>query len=533
MKKLLRVIISEIKKISKSTIAKVMMVGMAIFIVFTAVRAKTDDGTGHITDFSYQIQYNQAVVTDFNNANQVAYAKDVDDFLNELYPQLDELKIGYEDWRYVLIGEAESSFKTSLVYKYYNKGLKPEELAAGFNFDSVVVSGIIDEYKLATKEEQIALEKKAIDDYNLYKDMILNNDYKKYLTLGIKDYNKLKNETNKNIVELEKNILVNPNDETLKTELAGMKSSVQGLNENIGLAQYRIDEEIPFDEPPMTELEFNQNSAYEKRTYIEYLEDYRQNVEKEKENKLIAMKSLETGKPDLKFSTIKDLRKQMVDSLVFIGTISMFAVIIGGISIANEFSKGTIRLLLIRPVTRGKVITSKIVSVLLWSIAICVASVAVWSIISGVMFGLSDFSNPVYKVVEGVAIEGNFLLHFIKLLAISLVQIIFYGTFAIMLSTMFRSSAVAVALPILLTGAQSPIVLASSLAEITKNLIIYTPFPYVDVVGLLTNSDNMQYLISSSGIDITIGMGVPVLLTYSAIFVAITVLLFKKRDVTN
>ena len=103
MKKLLRVIISEIKKISKSTIAKVMMVGMAIFIVFTAVRAKTDDGTGHITDYSYQIQYNQAVVTDFNNANQVAYAKDVDDFLNELYPQLDELKIGYEDWRYVCI----------------------------------------------------------------------------------------------------------------------------------------------------------------------------------------------------------------------------------------------------------------------------------------------------------------------------------------------------------------------------------------------------------------------------------------------
>ena len=62
--------------------------------------------------------------------------------------------------------------------------------------------------------------------------------------------------------------------------------------------------------------------------------------------------------------------------------------------------------------------------------------------------------------------------------------------------------------------------------------LAYTPIPFLMMASLFNQQTNMYYYYQTT-IDYSIPLGVAMLLFLSAVFTVISVLVFKKRDITN
>jgi ABC-2 type transport system permease protein len=110
--------------------------------------------------------------------------------------------------------------------------------------------------------------------------------------------------------------------------------------------------------------------------------------------------------------------------------------VIAGDIVASEFSWGTVKLLLIRPVRRAKILLSKYVTVVLFGL-LCMLLLFICSFLFGaVFFGFSSVGD-VFK--QTLTTYGEYLI-----------EVIVMATFAFMLSTVSRSSALSIALSIFL-----------------------------------------------------------------------------------
>ena len=126
----------------------------------------------------------------------------------------------------------------------------------------------------------------------------------------------------------------------------------------------------------------------------------------------------------------------------------MFAVLLVGWAIASEFQHGTIRLLMIRPKTRTKILMAKFIAALTLSLAVYVLGSLLNLITNGILFGFSDYAYPNYTISGDV----NFFAYYVPKLLACTVSIIFAFAVAFMLSVVIKNVAVAIAvlLPLLL-----------------------------------------------------------------------------------
>ena len=83
-----------------------------------------------------------------------------------------------------------------------------------------------------------------------------------------------------------------------------------------------------------------------------------------------------------------------LQAIMFI--IIIYSVIMATSSIANEYSSGTIKLLLIRPYSRKKVLTAKILSVIIISSFFIIVSCLISLIIGFILYG--TYSAPIHTL---------------------------------------------------------------------------------------------------------------------------------------
>ena len=84
-----------------------------------------------------------------------------------------------------------------------------------------------------------------------------------------------------------------------------------------------------------------------------------------------------------------------------INVISLAIIIIAGASIANEFSSGTIKFLLINPVKRSKIFLSKYVMILTLSVFLILGFYVVNVLCAGILFGFDSITSPYLYAVDG------------------------------------------------------------------------------------------------------------------------------------
>lgn len=381
-------------------------------------------------------------------------------------------------------------------------------------------------------------------------DSIINdNDYKEYYRYEIDRQKENHEENLERIKTLENDILENPkNEEMYSEQIEGIKKSNKSIVEiSIPAFEYKLDNSIiprsgdwreeAVDQKrnaqsnllyteikPQEDFEKEEYLKNEYKTYQNYKNAMQKEIDKTTNRLFIADKSLETGKPDMQYVP-NGSRKKVVEFLWYSMVIAVFGVIIGGGLIAREFQSGTIRLLLIRPKTRTKILLSKFFSLLIITMAIYLISALLNFITNGILFGFSDYMYPNYSISSGI--HGvNFFGYFISKLMICYITILFACSIAFFLSVLTRNTALSVAIP-LACFLGSLIAMQFVQYRPSMQWVVYTPLPYINLSTFFI-TDFSRYSIQP-----ILGLGIPMMIALSIACVVFSTIICKKRDVTN
>ncbi len=200
----------------------------------------------------------------------------------------------------------------------------------------------------------------------------------------------------------------------------------------------------------------------------------------------------------------------------------VFVTVVAGDIVAGEFASGTIKALLTQPVNRTRIILSKYVSVLLVTLAMFVLVLVSSVVIGGIFFGFKGVGEPLVfvnaKQMVTQMTTGSFILLGYAFALISSVMIV---TIAFMISAVFRSSALAIALSII------TLFVGVSLVQLLSS---FTWDKYI----LFANTDLMQYITGGPPVaGMTMGFSIVVLAVYFIVLNAVSWRVFVQRDVSS
>jgi len=208
------------------------------------------------------------------------------------------------------------------------------------------------------------------------------------------------------------------------------------------------------------------------------------------------------------------------DASSLISTAGLFTIIIAAGIVASEFNWGTIKLLLIRPINRGKILASKYISIILFALLLLIVLYTYSSILGVILFGTPDTAAPYLNYLDGKITEQTMALHLIISYGLKSINMIMLATAAFMISTVFRNSSLATGLSIALmfTGSSITFLLASK-------------FDWAKYI-LFANTDLTQYFEGTPMVEgMTLTFSIIMLAIYFAIFQFFAFFVFKKRDV--
>lgn len=199
--------------------------------------------------------------------------------------------------------------------------------------------------------------------------------------------------------------------------------------------------------------------------------------------------------------------------------VTLFTVITAASIVSSEFSTGTIKMLLTRPMSRAKVLTSKLLTTFLFGLLLFVVNVVVSAIVGFVLFGIG--TGVELEIVNGQvaekAIWSDLAYHYL----LSGGDFVMSTLFAFLVGSVFRSSSLAIGLTMFLSFTGGMIVMFLSRYDIVKYI-------------WLTHSDLTQYENGGGSMiaDVTMPFSLTVLAIYAVIFLIISYTSFMKRDVT-
>lgn len=197
--------------------------------------------------------------------------------------------------------------------------------------------------------------------------------------------------------------------------------------------------------------------------------------------------------------------------------VTLLTIIIASGIVSAEFAQGTIKMLLSRPVKRWKILTSKYITVLLYSLLATAILFIVTYITATLLFPKAEGSTISFYTTEISlsAVLGKSLY----MLFLGWINTVVVVTLAFMIGTIFRSTSLAIGISIFLYFTGNAIVLF---------LIKYDFVKYV----LFANSNLTQYETGYTMIEgLTMPFSVIVIIVYMIIFLAFSYFTFIKRDV--
>ncbi|WP_029192568.1 ABC transporter permease [Paenibacillus harenae] len=200
--------------------------------------------------------------------------------------------------------------------------------------------------------------------------------------------------------------------------------------------------------------------------------------------------------------------------------ITLFTVIVAGDSLAGEFSGGTIKLLLIRPASRLKILVSKYISMLMFGILLLLILFIVSILFNGLIYRFGNIDLPLVMVnTEGEIVERNMVATLWKTYLFNGVSTIMFVTMAFMISSAFRSSAMAIGFSIFALFAGTIVSEVLQAYEWSKFIL----FSNLDLTQYLTGRPYQE--------GMTLTFSAVVLSAYFILFNLVSWLVFTKRDV--
>ncbi len=470
---------NELFKIFHKKSTKVLLLIMLGFVLLTNIIYKNSkDYYGRIND--YRIGYNEA--KDFINNNEINKDNYEDYVYYETYISVVELKDKYkEDWQVEVI---DSEFY-QLYYQYY-----------------------LDNY--FSNQDNIIKDEELID--SLLKDLDSGN-WQNFVNARITN---LKNELQTYKIEL--------NENTSKRNELELKKSIEVLEKEIELYEYRIKENLPIGGHTYLDDAINvvNGSKYEvinakysnidKYDFANALKDYHIN------------EYILDNKVDV--DNDKSTRGLLIDFYVeYDFLILVFVIMIAGSLVSDEYSKGTIKSLLILPYKRFKILLAKLLTMVIMILFGIFALFTMQLVVGSIFFGLSSLSIPfvTYNIATESIVTMNIFKYFIVVTIAIIPRILLLGTLAFAISTVIGNTAAAIA--ITFCGYVGEVIVNTIAMRYNVEFLNY----------FVTTNWNFQELLfgGRNHFGLSLTHSIIVCSIYFILMVVVSFIVFKKKDIKN
>ena len=202
--------------------------------------------------------------------------------------------------------------------------------------------------------------------------------------------------------------------------------------------------------------------------------------------------------------------------------ISIVVIVAAGIIVESEFSKGTIKFLLVNPVKRWKILLSKYLTVISYGYIAIIFSYILSLIISLILYGGGDNLTASYLYVsDGVVKSCPGLLYTFGQYMLASVDMVVSGTLAFAMSSLFRSSALAISISVVCS-------LMGTTVTGILSLLKYNWGKYI----IFANTNFNMVMDGQTGFkDHTLTIAISVVVIHLAIFLFAAFKSFTKRQV--
>lgn len=174
-------------------------------------------------------------------------------------------------------------------------------------------------------------------------------------------------------------------------------------------------------------------------------------------------------------------------SSTFITTlIGVFVIIIAGGIISGEFSSGTIKFLMINPVKRWKIIASKYFSSISIGFVVMLGAFIVSMFASMILFGTDHMGAAFLAVSNDKVKEISGFLYIAKIYLLNSINFVVMGSLAFAISSLFRSSALAIGISVMAMFGGNTIVLL--LSQLQFDWGRYLIFSNLDINGIINGT---------------------------------------------
>jgi len=206
--------------------------------------------------------------------------------------------------------------------------------------------------------------------------------------------------------------------------------------------------------------------------------------------------------------------------------IIIMIIMVTGTIVSEEFNKGTIKLLLIKPYKRSTILASKWITSLIMLIIIIISILLMQLVVGGIVQGFDTFDTPaiVYDHTTDQIGEMNIIAYLIMQILGKLPIYILLMTLAFAFSTIFANSALA----------------------ITITLLGYMGAPFVNTIAQAYNLDWIKFFVTPNwdltqyffgGLPEFQGLtpifSIGIIIVYMLIMLIPTFVFFKKKNIKN
>lgn len=313
-----------------------------------------------------------------------------------------------------------------------------------------------------------------------------------------------------------------------KKEIQEIENNLYYLQVRKQVNDWRLEKEISYADGYFNEALKNYSDyktmiiSYEQQEKHEYEEqlDYQRALKKAE----IARYSIENGVEAGKFNNNRGILMAFYNEFEIL-IIMMIIMIAAGI-VSDEFSKGTIKLLLVRPYKRTKILMAKFLSCVIILMITILILIGMQYLVGGIVYGFDSTQIPalVYHY-DTHQLESMSLINYIGMTTLAkLPMFILLMAVAFVCSTVFNNTAVAVVIPFLgYIGA--PILLELAKAY-NISLLRYFPTLNWDLTSYLWGGlPEFQY--------INLGFSIFMSVFYLIGILIPTFIIFKKENIKN
>lgn len=316
---------------------------------------------------------------------------------------------------------------------------------------------------------------------------------------------------------------------------------LQALNVHQSYSNYPVDIDT-----------FVENKAYEYYMYDSY-EDYVKDLEADRDEAEAGLKVahyavINNVSPEGVGSNTKLNLRNNIESASKL--IVIFTIVLAGMIVASEFSSGTVRLLLIRPKKRWKIMLSKLICVLGFYIGLILISTIALNLLGVAIYGVGDIFTPDLDFVGGRVVEIPAVVETFYLLVLLAVQSLPVICLAFMLSVRMKKSALALVVSFVVHSLSGAVQTTSLLLLGEMPFLKYTILPYLSLTDFrFCASDVVIQNIAMSYFDLDMILGalgtslsssefsailaIVIVLAHAGAFTAIAFASFKKQQIQN